>query len=164
MPWEHSKEYSFIIMMIWPYTMCLSMLCLCFRYMHMACWMNILQIYLTGPLIRVHGALRWRHNERDCVSNHQPHYCLLKRLFGRRSKKISKLCVTGICEGNSPETGEFPAQRASNAEMFPFDDVIMVQWIRIIELYMIENSRPLGQNCILIYRQTVRCSIIIIQL
>ena len=38
--------------------------------------------------------------------------------------------VTGLCEGNSPVTGEFPAQRASNAEIFPFDDVIMkyVHW------------------------------------
>ena len=43
----------------------------------------------------------------------------------RRSKKTSKLRVTGLCEGSSPVTGEFPAQRASNAEMFPFDDVIM---------------------------------------
>ena len=33
----------------------------------------------------------------------------------RRSKKASKLCVTGLCEGNSPMTGEFPTQRASNA-------------------------------------------------
>ena len=33
----------------------------------------------------------------------------------RRSKKTSKLCVTDLCEGNSPVTGEFPAQRASNA-------------------------------------------------
>ena len=36
--------------------------------------------------------------------------------FRRRSKKTSKLCVTGICEGNSPVTGEFPAQMTSNAE------------------------------------------------
>ena len=57
--------------------------------------------------------LQWRHNEREGVSNHQPHDCLLKRLFRRRSKKTSKLCVTGLCEENSPETGEFPAQRAS---------------------------------------------------
>ena len=34
----------------------------------------------------------------------------------RRSKKASKSRVTGLCEGNSPVTGEFPAQRASNAE------------------------------------------------
>ena len=34
----------------------------------------------------------------------------------RRSKKTPKLRVTGLCEGNSPVTGEFPGQRASNAE------------------------------------------------
>ena len=60
--------------------------------------------------------LQWRHHERDGVSNHQPHDCLLNRLFRRRSTKTSKLRVTGLCEGNSPVTGEFPAQRASNAE------------------------------------------------
>ena len=31
-------------------------------------------------------------------------------------KKTSKLRVTGLCAGNSPGTGEFPAQMASNAE------------------------------------------------
>ena len=61
-------------------------------------------------------ALQWCHNERDGVPNHQPHDWLLKRLFTRRSKKTSKLRVTGLCEGNSPVTCEFPAQRASNAE------------------------------------------------
>ena len=50
------------------------------------------------------------------MANHQPHDCLLNRLFKRRSKKTSKFRVTGLCEGSSPETGEFPAQRASNAE------------------------------------------------
>ena len=65
------------------------------------------------------------HYERDGVSNHQPHDCLLNGLFRRRSKKTSKLHVTGLCVGNSPVTGEFPAQRASNAENVSFDDVIM---------------------------------------
>ena len=60
--------------------------------------------------------LPWRHNERDGVSNHQAHDCLLNRLFRRRSKKKSKLRVTGLCEGNSPVTGEFPTQRACNME------------------------------------------------
>ena len=50
------------------------------------------------------------------VSNHQPHDCLLNRLFRRGLEKTSKLRVTGLCEGNSPVTGEFPAQRASNTE------------------------------------------------
>ena len=60
--------------------------------------------------------LRWRHNGRDSVSNHQPLDCLLNRLFRRRSKKTSKLRVTGLCAWNSPGTGEFPAQMASYAE------------------------------------------------
>ena len=55
--------------------------------------------------------LQWRHNGRDSVSNHQPHDCLLNHLFRRRSKKASKLCVTGLCV-----PGESPAQMASNAE------------------------------------------------
>ena len=60
--------------------------------------------------------LQWRNDERDGVLNHQSHDYLLSRLFGRRSKKASKLRVTGLCAGNSPVTGEFLAQKASNAE------------------------------------------------
>ena len=60
--------------------------------------------------------LQLHYNGLDGVSNHQPHHCLLSRLFGRRSKKTSKLRVTGLCAENSPGTGEFPAQMASNAE------------------------------------------------
>ena len=60
------------------------------------------------------SALEWRHNGRDDVSNHQPHHCLLNRLFRCRSKKTSKLRVTGLCAGNS--RGEFPAQMVSTAD------------------------------------------------
>ena len=70
----------------------------------------------SGTSKKAHLALQWRHNGRDSVSNHQPHDCFLNRLFRRRSKKISKLRVTGLCAGNSQGTGEFPAQMASNAE------------------------------------------------
>ena len=61
-------------------------------------------------------ALQWRHNGCNSVSNHQSHHCLLNRLFRRRSKKTSKLRVTGLCAGNSPGTVEVPAQMASYAE------------------------------------------------
>ena len=80
---------------------------------------------LTGHLVYIFNesspsllrlSLQWRHNEPVCVSNHQPHDCLLNRLFRRRSKETSKRRVTGLCARNSPGTGEFPAQRASNAE------------------------------------------------
>ena len=64
--------------------------------------------------------LQCRHNGCDSVSNHQPHHCLLNRLFWHRSKKTSKLRVTGLCVRNSPVTGEFPAQKASNAENVSF--------------------------------------------
>ena len=40
----------------------------------------------------------------------------VSRLFRRRPKKTSKLRVTGLCEGNSSVTGEFPAQRTRSAE------------------------------------------------
>ena len=62
-------------------------------------------------------SLLWHHNGRDDVSNHQPHECLINHSFRRRSKKTSKLRVTGLCAGNSPVTGEFPTQMAINAEI-----------------------------------------------
>ena len=69
----------------------------------------------TPLYLALTGTLQWRHNGLDGVSKHQPYHCLLSRLFGRSSKKTSKLCVTGLCAGNSPGTGEFPTQMASNA-------------------------------------------------
>ena len=70
--------------------------------------------------------LQWRHNGCNGVSNHHPDNCLFNCLFRRRSKKNSKLRVTGLCVWgihrwpvNSPHKG--PVAR----KMFPFDDVIM---------------------------------------
>ena len=60
--------------------------------------------------------LQWRHNGSDSVTNHLPHDCLFNRWFRRRSKRTSKLRVNGLCAGNSPGTGELPAQMVSNAE------------------------------------------------
>ena len=37
-------------------------------------------------------------------------------VYSAADKKTSKLRVTGLCAGNSPVIGEFPAQMASNAE------------------------------------------------
>ena len=79
-------------------------------------WSGWISIAVCGPISARGGTLRWRHNDHAGVSNHQPHGCLLNRLFRRKSKKTSKLRVTGLCAGNSPGTGEFPAQMASYAE------------------------------------------------
>ena len=81
----------------------------------------IMIMYITQLNFCGHNtSLQWRHKGRDGVSTHQPHNCLLNRLFMRRSKKTSKLRSTGLCEGNSPVTGEFPAQRASNSKKISF--------------------------------------------
>ena len=69
--------------------------------------------------------LQWRHNDPDGVSNHQHHGCLLNRLFRRRSKKTSKLRVTGLCVGKSPGPVNSPHKGPVTRKMFPFDDVIM---------------------------------------
>ena len=63
--------------------------------------------------------LQWRHSGHNCASNHQPHHCLLNRVFRRRSKKTSKLRATGLCAWNSTVTGEFPPQ-PGNAENVSF--------------------------------------------
>ena len=80
------------------------------------CTLTCLERYKAQSYQFCRKSLRWRHNGRDGVSNHQPRDCLLNRLFVRKSKKTSKLCVNGLCVRNSPGTGEFPAQMASNAE------------------------------------------------
>ena len=71
--------------------------------------------------------LHGRHNDHDGVSIHQPHGGLLNLLFGRRSKKTSKLRVTGLCAGNSPGPVNFPHKGPVTRKMFPFDDVIMIE-------------------------------------
>ena len=43
-----------------------------------------------------------------------------------KSKKTSKLRVTGLCEGNSPGPVNSPHKGPVTRKMFPFDDVIMV--------------------------------------
>ena len=80
---------------------------------------------VMSRVITEHHTLRWRHNGHDIVSNHQPHDCLLSRLFRHRSRKhqssASLAFVWGIHRGpvNSPH--KWPVTR----KMFPFDDVIM---------------------------------------
>ena len=80
--------------------------------------------------------LQWRHNRRDGVSNHRPRHYLLKHLFRRRSKKTSKLRVTGLWAGNSPATGEFPTKFPVKRKIFPFNNVIM-EWSTIGILVML---------------------------
>ena len=47
---------------------------------------------LAGPLC----PFPWHHNERDGVSNHQPHDCLLNRLFGANTKNQSSASLAFV--------------------------------------------------------------------
>ena len=97
----------------------------------------------------IYVTLRWRHNGRDSVSNHQHYNCLLNRLFRRISIKTSKLRITQPfiqthinknikAPHHWPLCGEFtggggggggpvnsPHKWPVTRKMFPFDDVIM---------------------------------------
>ena len=70
-------------------------------------------------------ALRWRHTGHDGVAINQPYDCLYNRLFRRRSKKTSKLRVTGLYAGNSRGPVNSPYKWPVTRKMFPFHDVIM---------------------------------------
>ena len=106
---------------------------------------NMVLFWRVCPPCKLDGvaavSLHWRHNGHDTVSNHQPHDCLLNRLFRHRSKTIQKLGVTGLCARNSPVTGKFPAQMTSNAENVSIDDVIMFTFV----WHMCNNS-PLSST------------------
>ena len=82
----------------------------------------IIMLFLCYDVIL---ALHWRHNDHVGVSNHQPRDCLLNRLFRRRTKKTSKLRVTGLCVGNSLGPVNSPHKGPVTRKMSPFDDVIM---------------------------------------
>ena len=69
-----------------------------------------------------HRTVQWRHNGHDGVSSHQPHDCLLKRLFRRRSNTKAPRhwpFVRGI--------HRWPHKGPVTRKMFPFDDAIMLQ-------------------------------------
>ena len=91
-------------------------------------------------------SLHWRYNGHDSLSNHQRHDCLLNRLFRCRSKKTSKLCVTGLCVGNSPRTSEFPAQIASNTKN------VSISWhhdVKCQKFYLNHVLTPIQSSIIL---------------
>ena len=113
----HSDIYGTVIRYISPYfsfvchsAKILSIPTTCTLFCLFSCDLGDVNIFCGST------SLQWRHYGHDGASNHQPHLCLFNRLFGRRSKKASKLLVTGLCVGTSLVTGEFPAQMARNAK------------------------------------------------
>ena len=56
-------------------------------------------IIMFPQIPQIGMSLQWYHNGRDGVSNHRSVDCLPSCLFRRRSKKTSKLHVTGFVRG-----------------------------------------------------------------
>ena len=83
--------------------------------------------FKVGNFVGTALSLQWHHNERDGVSNNQPHDCLLNRLLRhrlerKRQSSVSLAFVRGIHRWpvNSPHKGSV------TRKMFQFDDVIMM--------------------------------------
>ena len=58
---------------------------------------------------------------------------ITQRFVQEHIKENIQVSVTCFCEGNSPVTDKFPAQWASGAERFPFDDLIIIGMLPQIE-------------------------------
>ena len=91
---------------------------ICFSY-------NIWITIKSNLIITWSVILQWHHNQRDAVSNHQPHDCLLNHLFRRRSKKTPNICVTGLGGGIHQSPVNSPHKAPVTRKMCPFDYVIM---------------------------------------
>ena len=104
---EHSRISSSVpwLLMSWPQGID------CGGYKHRIHWGK-----LPSFIHIILNPLQWRHIKRNGVSNQRRLDYLFNRLFRHRAKKPLKPRVTGICAGNSPVTGEFPALKVSNAE------------------------------------------------
>ena len=88
----------------------------------------LLSIYYTGAQLKPRctpTALRWRHNDCGGVSNHQPHDCLLNRIFGRISKEHQSSASLAFVREIHRGPVNFPRKWPVTRKMFPFDDVIM---------------------------------------
>ena len=114
---------------------------------------NFLSIMQTVVSIGTQTKLQWRQNEHNGVSNNRRLDCLLNRLFSPRLKKTSKPRVTGLREVNSPVTGEFPAQRASNAEN------VSIWWrhherITNVPHWLLSRCMGITLHCIALYRES----------
>ena len=95
------------------------------------CQCNYPEEWVNKPRQSSANSLQWRHNERDGVSGHRRHNCLLNRLFRRRSKKTSKLRVTSLWGGIHRWLVSSSHKGPVTRKMFSFDDVIMSWYTHI---------------------------------
>ena len=74
---------------------------------------------------QIFHALQWSHNGRNGVSNHQPHDCLLKRLFRHTWNKYQSSSSLAFVRGIHRWPANSPPKGPVTRKMLPFYDVIM---------------------------------------
>ena len=138
-------------------------------------WRQSFDAYLILTYIFIHKwhfpcvyiwSLQWRHNDHNCVSNHQPYDCLLNRLFRCRWKETSNLLVTGLCAGIHQWLLHSLQQGPVTRKTFPFDDVIMcfacisektrVYWLCAMILFFAKLCQHIKVICKWWYKSSYR--------
>ena len=107
--WRHSFE-------IWAHNITL--------YCNLLYWCDE-NIHMCISILNGTMALQWRHNEHDCVSNHQSHQCLLNRYLGADQRKHQSSASLAFVRGSHRRPVNSPHKGPVTRKMFPFDDVIM---------------------------------------
>ena len=99
---------------------------------------SIISLRMFSTYFHIFITLRWRHNGRDSVTNHQPHDCLLNHYSDadqiKHQSSTSPAFVRGIHRGPMNSPHKWPVMR----KMLPFDDVIMI-WC-VLNNYILTNG------------------------
>ena len=104
-------------------------------------------LHTTNSRSHTIDPLLWRHN--GVMASQITSLMIVYSIFIQAQiKETSKLCVTGLCAGNSPVTGDFYAQMASNAEN------VSISW-RHHGLNGFVRTRHLDRDLIEIYRDII---------
>ena len=96
----------------------------------LTCWVVTQQVREANPWATLYCLLP--HHYSDVIMSAMASQIndvsiILTRLCRRRSKKISKLRVTGLCEGIHRSPVNSPHKGSVTRKIFPFDDVIMTE-------------------------------------
>ena len=97
----------------------------------------MVRVVIWDAIVVIMTSLLWiiRFQNISLVPAYTDTRLTLKILHGQTSMPVQWRHNECLCEWNPQVTGEFPSQRASNAEMFSFDHVIMA--FQVIECFVV---------------------------
>ena len=101
-----------------------------------------------GEIRGVFWSLQWRRNDRDVVSNTSFKIVYSVVYSSADQRKPQSSASLAFCEGKSPATGEFPSQRASNAEN------VSIWWRNHVGLILVH-----GLYVVIVWLYSISCYI-----